>query len=248
MGRRAGIWDTLTILDDAKHLRALGEDDLVLVLVGLTATWRKRRRARQYFTDAFGERACVPWIPYGLGLRASAAWLSHVVGRRLARGRHTRLHVVAYIGGGVLVRQLHARGLRWPIGRAVWDRGPAQERVARQLVARVPAVVLTLVGLRGIVDLARTDVAGLPFPPSPLGAGLIVEARASSLARRLGIAEGAASDFSPETLEALLPGAAATIVLPLSHDEVYDDPRFLDQAASFLKTGSFLAPQSGVSC
>jgi hypothetical protein len=38
-----------------------------------------------------------------------------------------------------------------------------------------------------------------------------------------------------------LPGAAAAIAVPLSHDDVYDDPRFLDQAAQFLSAGSFLA-------
>jgi hypothetical protein len=223
------------------------QDDLIVVLVGLTATWGKRRRTRRFFRAAFGESACVPWIPYFLGLRASAAWASLVVRRRLVRGRHARLHLVAYIGGGVLARQLHARGVRWPIGRAVWDRGPAQEQVSARLAARVPAALLTLIGQRSVVDISRIDIAGLPFPPAPLGAGLIVESRPSALARRLGIADDAAPDLAPEQIEALLPGATGAIVLPLSHDEVYDDPRFLDQAASFLKTGSFRAEHDGAS-
>jgi hypothetical protein len=218
-----------------------GRDDgdrLIVVVVGLTATFGKRRRVRRYFSDHFGDGAYVPWIPYVLGLRASAAWLSFVIRRRLGRSRYTGLHLVAYIGGGVLVRQLDARGVRWPIGRAVWDRGPPQERVACRLVARVPSLLLTLIGFRSVVDIARVDMSGLPFPPADLGSGLIVETRASALARRLGI-EDMTSALSPETVEALLPGAAAAIAVPLSHDDVYDDPRFLDQAAHFLSTGAF---------
>ena len=219
--------------------------DELVVVVGLTATRSKRRRARRYFTDAFGPGAYLPWIPYALGLRASAAWLSFAVRRRLDRGRHTRLHLVAYIGGGVLVRQLHERGERWPIGRTVWDRGPPQEQVARRLVERVPALLLTLTGFRSAVDLSRIDLSRLSVPPSPLGAGLIVETRAARLARRLGIADVPGADLAPQAVEALLPGARAAILLPLSHDEVYDDPRFLDQAAHFLSTGSFLPAGSG---
>lgn len=220
---------------------------LVVVVVGLTATWGKRRRARRYFTDTLGPHSFVPWIPYALGLRASAAWLSFVVRRRLRRGNYTGLHLVAYIGGGVLVRQLHARGERWPIGRAVWDRGPLQEEVARRLVARVPTSVLTLIGFRSVVDISRTDISDLPFPPCRMGAGLIVETRASSLARRLGTPVDMTSEVSPDLFEALLPGGTAAIALRLSHDEVYDDPRFLDQAASFISTGRFLAGEAEVS-
>jgi hypothetical protein len=221
-------------------------DDLVVVVVGLTATWPKRRRARRYFARAFPSGAYVPWIPYFLGLRASAAWLSHVVRRRLRRGPHKRLHLVAYIGGGILVRQLHDRGEQWPIGRAVWDRGPLQEQVAPRLVARVSPILLTLIGFRSVVDLSRIGFSLAPFPPSPQGAGLIVETRASALARRLKIDRDMSSELVSGSVEALLPGATAAIALSLSHDDVYDDPRFLDQAAHFIKTGSFLEREAEV--
>jgi hypothetical protein len=221
---------------------AVGDDDLIVILVGLTAGWRKRRCARRHFRRSFGERVYLPWIPYPLGLWASAAWLGSRMRRRIARGRHRRVHLVAYIGGGVLFRVLHARGECWPVGRVVWDRGPTQERVANALTARVPAFLLTLLGHRSIVDLARMDLAALPFPPSPLGAGLIVETRASVLARQLGIEE-APGRLTAEAVHAMLPGATAAIALPLSHDEVYDDARFIDQAAAFLKAGSFRTEQ-----
>jgi hypothetical protein len=218
-----------------------GDGDLVVVLVGLTAGCRKRSRARRYFRQSFGEAVFLPWIPYIFGIAASAAWVSFRVRRRLARGRHPRLHLVAYIGGGVLVRLLHGRGDRWPIGRAVWDRSPAQEQVAGRLAARVPAGILTLLGHRSVVDLSRMDVSTLAFPDCRLGAGLIVESQASALARRLGIEEEPTGALTTQRLRALLPCATAAITVPLSHDEVYDDPRFLDEAAAFLRTGSFRA-------
>ncbi|MFY0691782.1 MAG: hypothetical protein JXR14_07660 [Paracoccaceae bacterium] len=220
---------------------AISGNDLVVILVGLTASWRKRRQARSYFRQRFGSRAYLPWIPYVFGLGASAAWLSYRLARRLSRGRHERCHIVAYIGGGVLLRMLHAQGKRWPIGRSVWDRGPIQEQVAGALTARIPGIFLTLGGLRAVVDLARSDFSDLPFPKSPLGAGLIVETRSSSMARWLGIKE----DFSlvsNKSMRRLLPEATDTIALPLSHDEVYEDVRFLDAAADFLRTGRFEAP------
>ena len=62
------------------------------------------------------------------------------------------------------------------------------------------------------------------------------------LARRLGIGN-ADIDLSPEALNALLPGATATILLPLSHDDVYSDRRFLDEAVTYITTGGFKRAQ-----
>lgn len=217
----------------------IAKDDLIVVLVGLTASWKKRRHARRHFEQSFGTRAYLPWIPYPLGLGISAAWLSALLRRRIAAGGHRRVHFVLYIGGGVLLRALHARGQRWPVGRTVWDRGPPQEQVARRLSARVPAWLLTLIGYRSIVDLARVNPADLSFPASPLGAGLIVETKSSVLARKLGI-EDFARDLSAKVMRSLLPEATAAITVQLSHDEVYEDPRFLDQATAFIATGAFL--------
>ncbi|MDU8911432.1 hypothetical protein [Aestuariicoccus sp. MJ-SS9] len=225
----------------ATDIGTIAAQDVVVVLVGLTAGWRKRRSARQYFRAAFGDQAFVPWIPYPLGLRASAAWVSFLLRRRFAPDGAGRLHFVFYIGGGVIFRLLHAQGARWPIGRTVWDRGPLQEQLARRLCARVPAFLLTLLGFRSVVDLSRTDPASLSFPSSPLGAGLIVETKSSALARWLGIEE-ATLDLSPEALERLLPDADAIVTVPLSHDDVYDDAHFLDQASTFLKTRAFAGP------
>ncbi len=219
-------------------------DGPIIVVVGLTAGWHERRQARRYFEAVFGRRAFLPWIPYVFGLRVSAAWLSLRVRHRLKGRNRWRVHLVAYIGGGVLVRWLYAKGERWPIGRAVWDRSATQERVAPALAARIPGILLTLAGYRAIVDLSRAFAAALPFPPSELGSGLIVETELSALARRLGIAN-ADLDLSQEALDALLPDATAVISLPLSHDDVYSDRRFLDEAAAFLITGRFKCAQPG---
>ena len=224
--------------------KGIAEDDLIVVLVGLTAGWRKRRKARAYFRHAFGERVYLPWIPYVFGLRASAAWLSFWLSRRIRQGKHKRCHVVAYIGGGILLRVLHKQGTRWPIGRSVWDRGPLQERVAGMLVDRVPGIALTIVGLRSIVDLAKLDSSSLTFPQSALGSGLIVETRASALAQRLGIEEDLPA-ISPQEISRLLPDASSSVALPISHDEVYHDTRFLGAAAAFLSTGRFESSSAG---
>lgn len=227
------------MVSQVSNVENLAPDDLVVVLVGLTANRRKRSNARHHFQRCFGARAYLPWIPYIFGIRASAAWVSYLIRRRIVRGGHERLHLVAYIGGGVLVRLLYARGERWPVGRAVWNRGPPQEQVAGRLASRVPSAILTVLGYRSIVDLSRLSVSSMAFPDCQLGAGLIVETQASALARRLGIEEEPTSNFTPERVRALLPGATAAITVPLSHDEVYDDPRFLDQATAFLRDGSF---------
>lgn len=219
----------------------ISEDDLIVVLVGLTAGWRKRRQARSYFNKCFGARVYLPWIPYAFGLGASAAWLSFRLHNEITKGSYRRIHFIAYIGGGVLLRLLHARGERWPIGRGVWDRGPIQEQVAAALTERVPSIILTLAGLRSVVDLARLDTSKLAFPQCPLGAGLILETESSALARRLGI-RATSLALSPDDVQALLPGASAAIALPVSHDDVYEDPKFLDAAAAFLRTGAFSGP------
>lgn len=210
----------------------------VIVVVGLTAGWRKRLQARRYLQAVFGDCVFLPWIPYFLGLRASAAWLSFRVRRYLRRRNTNRIHLVAYVGGGVLVRQLYAKGERWPIGRAVWDRSPTQEQVAPALAARIPSLILTLTGYRALLDLSRLFTVDLAFPSSELGSGLIVETEVSALARLLGITNTDV-DLSQAALEALLPSATDAISLPLSHDDVYSDRLFLDQVASFLHNGRF---------
>ena len=214
------------------------------MLFGVTAGRKKRRHVRQYFQQVFGKLCFAPWLPYPLGLRASAAWVSFLLRKRMARDRPERIHFVLYIGGGILLRLLYGRGERWPIGRTVWNRGPLQERVAKTLCSRVPRLVLTLIGYRSIVDLAGLNPKDLTFPPSPAGAGLIVETKSSALAQRLGIDE-ASLDLSQELLCELLPDARDRIALPLSHDEIYEDRAFLDQAAAFLQTGSFQAVENG---
>ena len=217
-------------------------DDLVVVAVGLTASRTKRKQALRGYRQRLPCRVCLPWLPYFLGLRASSAWLSYSVRKELAKRPNARLHVIAYFGGGVLVRLLHARGVRLPIQRAVWNRGPAQERVAEAVSTRMSSFVLTLLGRRSVVDLARIFPDRLPYPAVEQYNGVIVEAKASALARRLGIGDEPL-DLSQQDLLALVPGADAAISVPLSHDDVYSDPRFLDQAAAFISTGAFLNAQ-----
>ncbi len=211
--------------------------DAVVVLVGLTAGWRKRRAVRRHFRAAFDLPVYVPWIPYPLGCEPAASWLGFVLRRRMRRGRLKRLHVLAYIGGGFLLRKLAAGGLPLPIGRIVYNRGPIQEQVPRALVARVPRILLMIFG-RPFLDLASGRYRDLAFPTTELEQGLIVETTASRLARKLGVDQDKTLT-RPEGFGRLLPCADAALAVAVSHDEVYDAPVFLDPAISFLKTGCF---------
>jgi hypothetical protein len=230
--------------DDWSGQAGISPDDLVIVAVGLTASRTKRQLARRGYGQRLPCRVYLPWLPYFLGLRLSAAWLSYSVRRQMAKQPRARLHLIVYFGGGVLVRMLQARGEKLPISRVVWNRGLAQERVAPAVAERMPSFVLTLLGRRSVVDLARLKPERLPYPAAEQSSGVIVEAEASALARRLGVGR-APLKLSPDDLLALVPGASAAIAVPLSHDDVYSDPRFLDQAAAFISTGAFLSvPQT----
>jgi hypothetical protein len=179
----------------------------ILVLVGLTAGWLRRRALRAAFGRqaaqgaGYGRQAAlpvhVPWLPYPLGVGACVARL-----RRLWPDLPKPVHVLAYIGGGVVLRRLAQEGMPDGLGRVVWDRGPVQEQVAARLCALLPPWLLTLAGQRGVVDFARADLSALPFPRAPMGQALLIEQRASRLARLLGLGPDSvpAGAWAPEAL------------------------------------------------
>lgn len=218
------------------------QGDACLILVGLTAGWRKRRSVRKYFRTALDMPVLVPWLPYPLGLAACALWLRRYLRRHLGPSGNRRVHILAYIGGGFLLRSIVADGLKVPIGWIVYDRGPIQERVAARLVQRNSKWALILLGGRTFLDLASGRYRSLPFPSAELGQGLIVEANASKLAICLGVD----APFGPEVVAGLLPGATDVVSVAVSHDDVYTSPLFLEPALRFLTTGCFdPMPQEG---
>jgi len=215
--------------------------DRILVLVGITANRRKRRAVRDRLGALTGLPVEVPWLPYPCGISACAAWLRW----RWAAltGMAGRVHVLAYIGGAVVLGAAAPRLDLGRLGRLVFDRGPVQERVAGEVIRRTPRLLRWVPGVRVLADLARI----FPQPTLPRlskkdETGLIVERGISGMAQRLGLTRDSvpAAEWLAETLGE---GAGETLFLDLSHDEVYEDEGFLRPAAQFLTTGHFAAPQ-----
>lgn len=204
----------------------------LLVLVGVTAGWRKRRQLHRLLRAASPWPVLLPWLPYPLGLRCATARLRRILQRHAPC--EAPLHVLAYIGGAAVLRRLHASGDAPAIGRMVLVRSPYQEQVPAALLARFPRWLITAAGGRASVDMA--EAPPLPLPPARDGTGVLVEAQPSRLARRLGLADGPAPPLpaGPDW-----PHAETVRALPLSHDDAYSAPDLVAAALSFLQHGTF---------
>lgn len=201
----------------------------LLVLTGMTAGWRRRGRLRRSLKARTHAKIMMPWLPWALGLRGCATWLGAYLRWRGLR----RADVLAYIGGGYVLRAMAAKGMALEPQRIVYDRGPMQEAVPALLVNRFGRIGLCLTGYAAVVGAADAAwLSGLPLPRGTRGTAVLVETEASRLARALGV--------RPEGLpdpQALLPGADAAALVQLSHDDVYTAPAFLEAAMTFLATG-----------
>lgn len=205
-----------------------GEAGRLVVLVGLTAGWRKRRAIRRLL-QAGPWPVLVPGLPFPLGLRA-CAW---VLRRHLARGPAAGqpVHVLAYIGGAGVLRVLGPGALP-PVDRMVLDRSAIQERVPGALAALAPRWVVAMLGGAGMLGLMDPGLSARPLPPAARGFAVIEETRASRLARLLRVDR-------PSLPMIAVPGAADWLRLPLSHDDVYQDAGFARAVLGFLATGRF---------
>lgn len=204
-------------------------DTPLLVLTGITIGWAGRRRLRQILRRHTAAPVCVPWLPWAVGLRGAAAWLRIYLRWRGLR----RVNVLAYIGGGFVLRAMAARDMPLDPVRIVYNRGPAQEAVPALMVQRFGRLGLTLCGLASVVGLADVGwLARLPLPRGSLGTGLLIETGVSVMARRLGLTAAVHPDPAQ-----FVPGAQAVLMVPLSHDDVYDAMAFLGPALQFFETG-----------
>jgi hypothetical protein len=220
--------------------------EALLVLVGITAGRRQRKRVLDVLRRHGGFDVLVPHIPYRRSLVRAASWLEGYLDAVLERRNYRAVHVLNYIGGGYLFRKLGSRLSRFPLGRVVHVRSPLQEQVPLRLAQRFTRPGLLLIAGRSAVDMAAAPLDDLPLPRLGHEQGLIVETRQSAMARWLGV-EPAGFAATAWSHARLLPDAADAIDLPVSHDEAYGPGEVLRQFLHFVEHGRFEVRPSGLS-
>ncbi len=211
---------------------------LLLILVGITATKRSRSTINRFFDLHSSYRTLVPRLPLRRGVRASARWLDRYLAQTVRPQETGPLHVLAYIAGGAVLRYLTAEGRAPELRRVLYVRGPVQELVPAAMVRKYGRLIARLLGGRTMIDLADGWPEALPFPVALGEQGLIVEDGVSSLAHALGLDARSPSAASWDPAR-LLPGASAVLRVPESHDEVYSSPALLHAAIHFFDEGRF---------
>ena len=215
-----------------------GDPQSLLILVGITATKRSRSTIKHFFELHSSYRTFVPRLPLRRGVRASARWLEGYLAQTVRTQETGPIHVLAYIGGGVVLRYLTAEGRAPELRRVLYVRGPVQELVPAGMVRKYGRLVGRLLGGRTMIDLADGWPDALPFPVALGEQGLIVENGVSSLAHALGLDARSLSAASWDPAR-LLPGASAVLRVAESHDEVYSSPALLEAALHFFDEGRF---------
>ena len=217
--------------------RRLTRGEALLVLVGITAGPRARRRVWRFFSRHSDYAVFVPALPYRRGIRACSAWLQGYLENTVRPSRYAATHVIAYIAGGLLLRSLPARAL--PVfERMVQFRGPIQERVAPALERRLGRGATGWLKGRAVLDLADGWPQALPRRRCARHEGLIIELGRSRLARLLGVSRAniGAEAWMPARLQ---PTAEAVLRIAASHDDVYASESVLSAALAFIRSGHF---------
>lgn len=215
--------------------------DALIILVGITASWRKRRHLQHFFQAHCDYDVYVPALPYRKPLRDVAAWYAAYLENVVRPERYANIHAIAYIAAGPMLRLLPAEVT--PLGRVVCFRGPYQELVAPWLVQRVGRFLAGLIAGKAALDLANGWPARLPQQQLAQHEALIIEEGRSRMARLLGIT---AEDIPEDAWSAaqLLPTAEAVLRVAESHDDVYTSDAVLSAALGFIQHGTFPSAQS----
>ena len=213
----------------------------LIVLVGITAHWRKRRHLRRYFQARCDYDVFVPDLPYRKPLAEVAAWYAAYLQNVVRPERYDKLHCIAYIAAGTLLRCLPPGDPAFE--RLVCFRGPYQEMVAQRLVQRIGRFLAGLIAGKTALDLADGWPGRQPLRRQARHEALILEQGRSRMARWLGIR---ADDIPPAAWLAtdLLPTAEAVLPVPQSHDDVYTADNILAAALEFIRQGDFPTRQT----
>lgn len=210
----------------------------LIVLPGLTADSHKLQALSRFFSEHTSCAVYVPNIPKRRSLDASARWLGRYLDRVVTPRRYQAIQVLAYISGGLVLRQMWASRPIEQLAHVVYVRSPNQEFTLQVLRKRYGRLLLWVLRGRLMLDVAAADLQRLGYPPAMSGQGLIIETGISQLAESLGVHPGLVPDrdWQPDSL---LPGADDVIRVRESHDEVYTSPTVLGQALHFFRDGRF---------
>lgn len=215
--------------------------EALVVLVGITANWRKRRHLRRFLAAHCDFDVYVPALPYRKPLREVAAWYEHYLEHEVRPERYAKLHTITYIAAGSLLRCLPPAS-QVLFERMVYFRGPYQELVAPWLVQRVGRFAAGLIAGKSALDLANGWPARLPQQQLAQHEALIVEEGRSRMARLLGITSEEFGESSWSAAQ-MLPSAEAVLRVPESHDDVYTSDTVLAAALDFIQHGTFPSVQ-----
>lgn len=203
-------------------------DGVVLVhgiwMAGITMVPLQRRLQRAGF------EARVLAYP---SLRATPEENARVLERAVRRLRAPRVHLVGHSLGGIVVMHLLARGAPPNVGRAVLLGSPVAGSAVAHLLARSwwTRHLLGQSTQRGLLGEAPhgdgRHAVGVIAGTLPLGVGRLVP----------GLAEP--HDGTVALEETRLPGAAASLALPVSHTGMLVARSVSEAVVAFLRAGAF---------
>lgn len=216
---------------------SVARHESVLVLPGLGYAHENKTDMRRFAATLAGEGydVYVPDYIRRKGLDASVGSLDAFI-RRTRLDRAPKLHVVAYIMGGVTF-DLYLEKHALPNLRSVlYDRSPLQERAPAIVTTQLPIAGRILFG-QVIFDLARTGYPTLSRSDIPIG--ILVESRATPFLRKHRTQALAMSPLSFDAESFAQPHTALCYVW-LHHLEMYHRFDVIEpEVLSFLREGHF---------
>ena len=218
-----------------------GTTEALVILPGITADAAKKAFVLDFFRKRLKADVFLPRLWQSLGIRGAAAQLRRFLKRTTP---YARVHFLAYISGGFILRAALNGKPPANIGRIVQVRGAIQEQVPRRFIEQRGRLAAALGRGRMLFDLAAPCRHALPSVPTPHEQGLVIERGVSKLAAELGFS---AADFTPlrESPDFIIPPCADMLEAEESHDEVYTSVKLLGRIAAFFETGSFGGNCSG---
>lgn len=216
---------------------SVARHESVLVLPGLGFAHENKKDMRAFATKlaAEGYDVYVPDYIRRKGLDASVGSLGEFI-RRKRLDRAPKLHVFAYIMGGVTFDLYLEKNALPNLGSVLYDRSPLQERAPVIVTTHLPIVGRILFG-QVIFDLAKARYPTLSRSDIPIG--ILVENRATPFLRKHRKQALAMSPLSFDE-EALAQPHTAICYVWLHHLEMYHRFDVLEpEVLSFLREGHF---------